>query len=74
MPQIKRLGATNIIYSKGMVIQTAGGISQPCPELAFTMSVKKSFRINNHTFTGMESTINLNQEVNMHLQNKVNLI
>ena len=72
VPQIKRLGATNIIYCKGMVIQTAGGISQPCPEFAFTMSVKQSFRINNHTFTGMETTINSNQEVNMHLQNKVN--
>lgn len=72
MPDIKRLGATNIIYCRGMTIEHGGLPKVPCPKFAFTLSVKQSFLIGNYSFTGMETTINSNQEVNMHLQNKVN--
>ena len=66
------MGAVNVIYCRGMDITIAGSKEQPCPDTAFTLSVKQSFAVGNYNFSGNEMTIDASHEVSMHIQNKIN--
>jgi hypothetical protein len=73
VPQIKRVGALNVIYCKGQSISVGGSQPQPCPDHAFALSITQSFAIDNdHVYSGRETRINSHHEVSMHMQNKIN--
>ena len=57
IPQIKRLGAVNVVYCHGLTIRIDGLSEQNCPTYAFTLSVKQSFAIGTYTYTGHETLI-----------------
>jgi hypothetical protein len=71
-PQVKRLGVDNIVYCRGHMIVIDSLPEKKCPDYAFSLSIKQSFKTGNYTFKSGVTDIKLQQRFPVLSQQEVN--
>jgi len=60
-PQVKRIGLTNVVYCRGHTIVIESMSEQNCPNYAFILSIKQSFRTEKFVFTSTVTDLQVRQ-------------
>lgn len=71
-PQVKRLGANNVVYCYGQSIMIDNSKEIECPAFPFSVSIHQTFQIGSRKWTGRTAKLNVQQELAMGMQSRIN--